>query len=224
MDNADKLLEQYKISTHWGNIVKDRLEFVIKFSGKNILDVGCATGEYVGYLLDNGYNALGCDILEYEKWKEIGEENFIKTGIYKLPYKDASQDTVLLFEVLEHLDEPLSALREIHRVCDKNIILSVPNCDTPGEFNGSGLNFNHWIDRTHVNFFKKDSVIDIIRKAGFEIVELKYINQIFPEIICLNSWNIPEKLISILSKFLNRMNVGKKHYMTIIVVANKVKF
>jgi len=48
-------------------------------------------------------------------------------SIYQLKRPDASVDLVLALEVLEHLDRPLDALRELARVTKRWAIISVPN-------------------------------------------------------------------------------------------------
>lgn len=47
-------------------------------------------------------------------------------SIYELNRADGSFDMVVCLEVLEHLEDPVSALRELHRVSRRDVILSVP--------------------------------------------------------------------------------------------------
>ncbi|MBF0567056.1 MAG: class I SAM-dependent methyltransferase [Nitrospirae bacterium] len=49
--------------------------------------------------------------------------------VYNLDLPENSVDVVLLFEVIEHLSEPLKALREIHRILKPNgkLIIIFPN-------------------------------------------------------------------------------------------------
>ncbi len=48
-------------------------------------------------------------------------------SIYELPFDDNSFDLVISTEVLEHLEDPLHALREVCRVSKRYVLLSVPN-------------------------------------------------------------------------------------------------
>ena len=60
--------------------------------------------------------------------KKLYSDLAIKQGsVYELPYKDNSFDLVICTEVLEHLEEPAKALKEILRVSKKYLIISVPN-------------------------------------------------------------------------------------------------
>jgi 2-polyprenyl-3-methyl-5-hydroxy-6-metoxy-1,4-benzoquinol methylase len=99
---------------------------------ESILDAGCGEGFTMDKLEKNG---IGKQIegVEYSKeaisyGKKLFPNLVIKqASIYDLPYKDNSFDIVLCTEVLEHLEEPIKALKEISRVSKKYLILSVPN-------------------------------------------------------------------------------------------------
>ncbi|MFH1739123.1 MAG: class I SAM-dependent methyltransferase [bacterium] len=91
--------------------------------GERVLDVGCYYGAFayavsterpecavvgVDYV-DDHVDAAGClfqrENLQYQK-----------ADVYQLPYPEESFDCVCLQNVIEHLDEPATALREIYRV------------------------------------------------------------------------------------------------------------
>ena len=50
-----------------------------------------------------------------------------KGSIYQIPVADKSYDLVLCCEVLEHLERPRAALKELLRIARGDIFLSVPN-------------------------------------------------------------------------------------------------
>ena len=63
---------------------------------------------------------------------ELGKKTYpdikiIQGSIYELPYKDKAFDLVLCTEVLEHLENPDKALKELVRVSNKFLVISVPN-------------------------------------------------------------------------------------------------
>ena len=210
-------LEKQNIGS-WGHLVKARINQVLNCAGKRILDVGCSNGAYVNFLLNKGYDAYGLDFLVDDKW----ENDVFQVGdVCCLPYKDASFDTVIAFEILEHVENINLALSELYRVCRKNIIISVPNCSQPEVFRKSGLAYHHWIDRTHVQFFTEDTLKDILNKNGFSIEMLKYINPIIPEILFLSSWHIPVKIIRLIVRLVVKIRLRKKYYMTLLIVASK---
>ena len=50
-------------------------------------------------------------------------------SVYELPYDDASFDVVHAHQVLQHLSEPVAALREMRRVCAPGGLLAVRDAD-----------------------------------------------------------------------------------------------
>lgn len=135
-----------------------------KHCGKNILDIGCAVGHYMVELNSLGFKTAGVDVnpayVETAKSKGL-DVHLIKD---KLPFPDKSFDSVVLFEVLEHLPDPVSLLIEAQRVARKNIIITVPNCQGYDELKNCGLTFEHFLDSDHRNFFTPDSMKILIDK------------------------------------------------------------
>lgn len=225
MDNDIKKklkIEKQKVG-NWGHLVKARVDIVLKYAGRRILDVGCSSGAYVRLLRNKGYEAYGLDLLPDKEWQDEYKTIFQIGDICCLPYKDDSFDTVIAFEVLEHVENVNFALEELHRVCRNNIIISVPNCFQQQVFKVSGLAYHHWIDRTHVQFFTENTLKDILTKNGFSIEVLKYINPVIPEILFLSSWRFPMKIARFIGHLAVKVPLRKKYYMTLLVAAYKNK-
>lgn len=157
-------------------INKERFEAILKFAGNSILDVGCGNGAYVLNLAEK-YQITGVDYQKFPSWDEK-PQLFSISDAAELNLENNSVDTILSFETLEHLQNPEKALREYYRVCRKNIILTVPNCQiTPGMEN-SKIIYYHWIDKTHVNFFNMEQIKSMVNDVGFNVTNSYYINQI----------------------------------------------
>lgn len=99
----------------------NQFSIVKKYSLGTILEVGKGNGTLSRYLSDHGYDVKTCD---YDKKLKPD----IVSDVRKMHIKDGSFDTVLAFEVLEHI--PFSdfrkALLELKRVSRKKLIISVP--------------------------------------------------------------------------------------------------
>lgn len=94
-----------------------------------VLDVGCGVGLAVEHLRSKGYDARGVEIAT----PSISEarQGFVRVGISHrdLPADErASVTTVLLLDVIEHLAEPASLLRELAADLPnlRHIVLAVP--------------------------------------------------------------------------------------------------
>jgi SAM-dependent methyltransferase len=94
--------------------------------GTIVLDIGCAT-KWPVKLLPSSYYYIGIDFLNTaEKWYKTQPD--VYGDAQKLPIASNSIDSVLLLDVLEHLQNPDQALNEIFRVLKTNgvLILQVP--------------------------------------------------------------------------------------------------
>ena len=110
---------------HWWflgrrQIIASFVERICKDLGKpepGILDVGCGTGANLQMLANFGV-AEGVDVsdeaLEFCRARGLAK---VKQGAAEaLPYEDASFDLVTGLDVVEHLDDDVAGLREMHRV------------------------------------------------------------------------------------------------------------
>ena len=155
------------------------INFVARHAGRKILDLGCATGGYCSSLNNLGFKCTGVDINpEYvEKARENGIEAYTMEAD-NLEFPDNSFDTVLLFEILEHVDKPHKILKESKQVATKNILITVPNCTQFFELKSAGLTYEHILERDHINFFTKKELENLILKEfnTFQVMEDDPIN------------------------------------------------
>ena len=98
---------------------------------RSLLDAGCGEGESLERLRPvlpdrvAGFD-LNQESVDFAA-KRLPEYTFSVENIYELPFADNAFDVVMCCEVLEHLDDPGAALRELGRVAKRRLILSVPH-------------------------------------------------------------------------------------------------
>lgn len=170
------------------SIYKNRFVFLMKYlkMGK-ILDVGNIGGIYGKGVSNSNYFKLkeslsneselhGLDIYDPQKDKKKLYENQKKGNIEEgTDYPDKYFDTVYAGQILEHLGNPLSVLVEFNRILKDESILIV---DIPNPY--SLKRIIKWIikreenigDPTHLIFYTPVSLISLLNKAGFEILEI----------------------------------------------------
>jgi len=138
-----------------------------------ILDVGCGTGANLKMLSEFG-DADGVDIspdaIEFCRQRKLN----VKLGAAEsLPYEDGTFDLVTALDVVEHLDDDLGGLREMHRILRPggHILLFVP---TFMWLWGVQDEVSH-----HRRRYKLSELQRVAREAGFEIERATYANITF---------------------------------------------
>ena len=154
-----------------------------------VLDMGCGAGYYTSEILKKKFpklNITGIDISKnaINQAKKNYKDVVFKVGsAYKLPFKKASFDTVILNCTLEHLEKPQKALQEVRRVLvSDGLFFSI----TPIE-SQSGV---FWQDKNlskkyhgHLTQYNKNSLEKIIEESGFSTKRSYYTGFWFCQLI-----------------------------------------
>ncbi len=120
-------------SKHYLNIIEiiNKVTSYNENQGKSLtlLDFGCGQGLLLKLLENYNYNLYGYDFSN--ELIELAIKNTTNAKIYnKLP-ENKKYDVIVLSEVLEHLQDPLSVLKDLKDKLNKGgfLILTVPNGD-----------------------------------------------------------------------------------------------
>lgn len=137
---------------------------------KRILNIGCYNGWFERAAIEKGCKEIfGIDIndkfLELSK-KNVRNAKFIKTSIFRLPFKDSYFDIVTLFDVLEHIpkNREKKALVEIRRVLANNgkLIISTPKTSLLSNFLDPAWYFGH-------RHYSQSYITLLLKRSGFNI-------------------------------------------------------
>jgi 2-polyprenyl-3-methyl-5-hydroxy-6-metoxy-1,4-benzoquinol methylase len=183
-----KQTDNYKKHTHknpiqrllLNNFFRNLVNLTTAKTVDSILDVGCGEGFTLNRLKENGIGKKLEGIEYLDTAIALGRKTYpdikiTKGNIYELPYKDNEFDLVLCTEVLEHLEKPEKALKELVRVSRKYLVISVPNepffmlAQLIRGKNWSRLgndieHINHWTMFGFPQFVKKNSRVKILAK------------------------------------------------------------
>lgn len=147
------------------------VDFVSEHAGRSVLDLGCGLGGYSRALAERGFEVTALDVVpDYvERARSIGVRAELYDG-ERLPLEDGSVDTVILLEVLEHLDDPAALLREARRVARTGVLVTTPNCTQ--DFGEVPVEFSHMLDVDHRQFFTEASLRGLLDEVfGSSVVE-----------------------------------------------------
>jgi SAM-dependent methyltransferase len=139
--------------------------------GPRVLDIGCGQGWYTTFLRELGYDVTPIDpVRRVEDSRRL--PGFVRASLPHLPFADGCFDTVLVFDVLEHVPQEAEALRELRRVTRRRVILSVPNEDD-GFLPNYGLCLLHRRDKTHVREYSPATLRQRLSEHGFEVDDVR---------------------------------------------------
>lgn len=159
----------------------------IEASGNQGLDLGCGSGNMIGYLYNrNVIQRLAAVDLDQERLgfakRHFPVGDYLNMDVTALAFLEHTIDYVLAAEILEHLPEPVQALNEIKRVTKKGarLIISVPR---EPFFRWGNLLRGKYLRRggrtpTHVNFWTHSEFKHFLSRF-FEI-EADYSWSVFP--------------------------------------------
>lgn len=135
-------------------------------NGKRILDIGCSSG-YGAQFFPNNVEYVGIDydakIIEeanIQNW--LPNTKFIHANLnnFENQFKDEYYDTIIAFEVIEHLSDGLTFVEILKNHCDQ-IIITVPFDESVNVFNP-----HHLLRNLTPNKFKDFTVIGYINMQG----------------------------------------------------------
>ena len=150
-----------------------------------VLDVGCAEGANADVLRARGATRIAGVEID-PSFAEVARTRLdeVVTGSVEedLPWRDESFDTVLCYDVLEHLRDPwslLSRLRGLLRPGGR-VHVALPNARHTSlwlplvlrgrfAYRPAGI-----LDVTHLRFFARRDAEELVRNAGFEVTAVEH--------------------------------------------------
>lgn len=135
-----------------------------------IYEIGCGAGGILKTFQEKGYKTVGCDFnenyLEYGRSKGV---NLVNGDCNSLK-EYGTADLIILNHVLEHFKDPLTALKDIRGLLNKDGILYIR---VPGIYD---INFTYkgdvflYLQNAHAFHYTLTTLIYVLNLANFKIV------------------------------------------------------
>jgi ubiquinone/menaquinone biosynthesis C-methylase UbiE len=134
-----------------------------------ILDVGCGSGEYEAFSSRRGQ--VNFDV---QKPKDK-PNNFVLGDAHSLPFRSGIFEKALLIDVIEHLNSPIVALKELKRVVEKGgtIFLGTPNALYLPKILMTLFKGQYVPDKDHVITFGIPELRNLLKRSGFNSFQIK---------------------------------------------------
>jgi 2-polyprenyl-3-methyl-5-hydroxy-6-metoxy-1,4-benzoquinol methylase len=162
------------------------LKYLRGLSFSSLMDIGCRQGHYAIRIarLYPDVKVRGIDVdsesvlVGESVRKALGLKNlsFEKEDVFSL-HAEESYDVVLLLQVMEHLVDDLTALRNVHRVLRNNgiLLITVPNLNLKSE-RARKLR-KHVKIQSHVRQgYRPSDIKGILEQAGFKIQRMEFLS------------------------------------------------
>ena len=160
------------------NFLETILHLAQKSNVKTAHEIGCGEGQITGMLAQNGFDIRGCDydeasltVARHQAQVHGLSIPLVKGDIYALDMARDRAPLVLCCEVLEHLERPEEALKNLCAITESHLLLSVPRepiwCMLNmargkylSDWGNTPTHINHWSTRAFVKFVSQ--YIDVI--------------------------------------------------------------
>ena len=138
-------------------------------AGARVLDIGTAGGAFLDAAARFGYDAYGLEPSAY--LVEMGKKRGLKIEqgtIESHSFTRHSFDIVTLWDVIEHLSDPKSALNEIRNLLKPEgiLLINYPDIGT-WQAKAAGRHF-WWLLSVHLHHFTRQTIRELCRRTGFD--------------------------------------------------------
>jgi len=146
-----------------------------KSSGK-ILDVGCATGYFLEVAQEEKFHPYGIDVSHYaiDIAKKKFHENVQCSSIASSKLNNQNFDIITMFDILEHLKEPIEDLKILHKSLKDDGLLVIQTGDTKSTWAKTMKhNWHFYAPPQHLYFYSAKNINTLLSKAGFQVIKIE---------------------------------------------------
>jgi len=139
-----------------------------------VLDVGCGNGYLCSQLKRNINAVSGIDLSKAridDAKTRYPAIMFLQGSAYDLPYDENSQDLVTAVETIEHLENPVEAVKELRRVSKKYVLITVPYKKMNRDVLCPYCFKKHKLDG-HLHVFDQKKLENLCSESGFKKIKI----------------------------------------------------
>lgn len=139
-------------------------------NGRTLLDVGAYIGVFVEIARDHGWLAEGIEPSGWAVSKARERGLPVYQGTQQDPVlADRKYDVVTMWDVIEHVTNPLGELRQAYQLLEHGGWLAVHTMDIDSLTSRILGSRWPWLMDMHLYYFSRQTLAEMIRKSGFDI-------------------------------------------------------
>jgi 2-polyprenyl-3-methyl-5-hydroxy-6-metoxy-1,4-benzoquinol methylase len=140
-------------------------------AGRKLLDVGCYIGVFLEIATRHGWDALGIEPSQWaaEQARKNGL-NVIHGTLASMNLPTESFDVVTLWDVIEHLSDPMAEIQRVHRVLKPGGLIVIHTMDIDSPFARVMGGKWPWLMEMHIYYFSQRTMAAMLEKASFCVI------------------------------------------------------
>jgi SAM-dependent methyltransferase len=141
-------------------------------SATSVFELGCSTGGILKYFADRGFVVSGIDLnSECVNYGVNKHQLDLQVGDIHHYQPEKKAAIIICSHILEHSCDPVSDLQNISKILDDEGLLYIEVPGIKNLRNSYGMDFLKYLQQAHTLHFTKDTLINLLHLAGFEIIE-----------------------------------------------------
>lgn len=140
---------------------------------KRFLDVGCAFGGLMQVAEESGYSAYGAEVSDYSAGyarERFGAERIWAGNVENISLPENYFSIVSMIEVIEHLYDPVKAIRNLYRAMRPGGVILIQTADMDGlQAKRHGKNYHYYLPG-HLSYFTRTNLTRLMKETGFRRV------------------------------------------------------
>ncbi len=152
-----------------------------KAPGKKLLDVGCAFGFFLSVAKKQGWDVHGVELSPHAAkgaQRPLGKDRIHQGTLEDAPFKKNSFDCITLFDVIEHVPDPMQTIASAYELLGKEgiVVIETANVDSLV----AKIRKEHWTYFLlgHLHYFSRKTLRQALTQAGFLDIEILYGDEI----------------------------------------------
>jgi ubiquinone/menaquinone biosynthesis C-methylase UbiE len=177
-------------------------------TARSVLEVGCGTGHFAGWLTEKGLKVVGLDrapAMLAELHRRVPELPVILGDAHRLPVREGAVDVTVFVTTLEFLPDPAAALTEAVRIACQGVVLVILNRWSQGGFS------RRWGPQARQSLLSQARDYSLVslralvkQAAGKRLREIRWTSTLFPAGLWKVQAQIPLGDVIAMAAILNR--------------------
>jgi 2-polyprenyl-3-methyl-5-hydroxy-6-metoxy-1,4-benzoquinol methylase len=214
---------EYRKETYGSERLRYLLEKTkLKKSALRLLDVGCGTGYFLSHLRDQKVRSKGLELADF--LVDICHSQGLPVSATRLDEEPAgTYNAVTLFDVLEHLTDPVTFFKDTNRVLQKGgyVLAYTPHIHSLA-YALMGARQNTLYPYQHTAFVDERSLHYLARRTGFEVSSIEYVGLDIMDYFCMKEYDDGVPYLKRLHTFIPLVQAivdkqGKSNHMRVVL-------